>query len=229
MIKRKNIFTLLFLVLLTVGVIVIPISFNSFGLEYSYEKKTYWEYEAQASYLLTSEQVIDFFTNSYSTKSFIGSEENSNAEAVEGNTTAIIDLIFNNEAKICSYLKNFIGKNINDFQTCTLNQYYFTSIEGFPAALNIIYVHISTENELLQLLYESKTKTLFSLTYIIENNDNEKPFNISDLADVIIRYCESDLNLSKAQYFTDAGTENFVYGIKQAYYDEFKSEQYTYN
>ena len=215
MLRLKNILVLVLLFLLTAVIIIMPIFFNSLGFEYSYNKKAFWDYSAQTNSTLTSEQVIDFYNNSFQSGNF-NVAGNYDDETMKTNTLELLDLVFKDNAEICEHMKKSVKNGTKRFS----QEYYLDSVDNSPNILSTISVVLYGEDEYIEFTYESKTKILISFSYDKMN----KGVNITELQNALSRYYKNKLKLSDNQFFSESDKLHIYYTLWNKAYKKLEDK-----
>ncbi len=219
MTKLKNTLSILFLVLLTAVMIILPIFFNSFGLQYSFDKKIFWQYTAQTSSALTSKQVIDFCNNSFQSGSY-NITENYDNETMHNSTIRLLESVFEEDAEICNHIKDLVENDIKKYS----QQYYLSSIDNKPTILNMISVSLFSEDEYIEFTYEAQTQTLISFLYDRISGEVENCIDIIGLKNALNKYYKNKLQLSENQFVSEFDKGYINYNLWDISYKEYESE-----
>lgn len=204
--KIKTVLTLLFLMFLTVITIFLPIILNTdSSSRLTEESSTYTRKNSE----VTPKQVAKLYTTGEISSSIVlaGSEALSPSEA-RNNIKLLTDSVF---------AENDIAKNyVTDMTEGEIIYYYKESrlivIENNPVALDFININFQHENEMLEMTFEEKTKTLIGF---VVSSESYAEIPIKILSQTLCGYYENELSLNKHEYHIDE--ERFSIGIWYSY------------
>lgn len=200
MTKIKNIAAGILLLILTIGIVAFPVVANS--LSFKNMTKTYWYNEISDAGKLTSRNIIDLLKNPYRNEN--PGLSAADDKAVKLSVSSLFDRIFIKDTEMCRYLKGLASNDIKYSQS-----YELASIENTPVVLNMITAFIFGKDEIIELSFEAKTKTL--IWFSCRSNDKTgKITYANELYRTLTAYYENDLKLDTKQYFAQTDRKSFL-------------------
>lgn len=202
--KIKTIAMLLSLVLLTAVVIFTPFIFSEQSEDKILNKTIYQNCTITNKVNISSKDVALLFHNHeiiINAYDFMYKVVDDKEKAkIVNNTSEVFETVFNKNDQFFSHLKDLL--NIND-SLFTTRYNVLAHVDNQPVGLSFIEVIVESKNELVEVIFEEKTKTVISFLYQNLDGairvDSEADLENSNLS--IRNYYETKVNVSSKYYY----------------------------